>query len=66
MDHVRGVAGDLPQGEHPEKSEIYLNLPIVGTGDGPHTIRYVSMVWSRPCALPGRRASLLLPDEPWQ
>lgn len=66
MDRVRVVSGDLPQGEHPEKSEIYLNLPIVDTRDGPHTIRYVSMVWSRPCALPGRRASLLLLDEAWQ
>jgi hypothetical protein len=66
MDHVWEVSGNLRQGEHREKSEIYLNLPIVDTQDGPHTIRYVSMVWSRLCALPWRRASPLLLEEAWR
>ena len=54
MDRAWKVSGDLRRSEHPEKSEISRNLPIVVAPEGPHTIRYVSMDWSRPCALPLR------------
>ena len=41
------MSGVLREGEHPEKSEISGNLPIVVAPEAPHTIRYVSMDWSR-------------------
>jgi hypothetical protein len=60
------VSGNCRQGEHREKSEFSDNLPIVDAPEGPHTIRYVSMDWSHPCAPPPRGKSPQARDVLWQ
>jgi len=50
MNPIAQVSADKRKGEHPEKSEISRNLTIVDAPEGRHTIRYVSMDWSRLCA----------------
>jgi hypothetical protein len=57
MNHADRMSADKPEGEHPEKSEISSNLMIVVAPEGPHTIRYVSMDWSRPFVPLMRHAS---------
>jgi hypothetical protein len=59
------IIHNLP-GEHPEKSEISRNLPIVDAWAHPHTIRYVSMDWSHPCVPPLPRGSSLVRDVAWR
>jgi hypothetical protein len=66
MNRVALMSADERRGEHPEKSEISGNRTIVDAPEGPHTIRYVSMDWSRPCALLRWRISLLVLDAAWR
>jgi hypothetical protein len=66
MNPIVQVSADKRKGEHPEKSEISRNLTIVDAPEDPHTIRYVSMDWSRSCVPLRRRTSLLLPDAAWR
>jgi hypothetical protein len=66
MDRAWKASRNYRQGEHREKSEISDNLPIVDAPEGPHTIRYVSMDWSHPCAQPRRGKSPLARDVIWR
>ena len=60
------VSGYLREGEHPEKSEISGNLPIVVAPEAAHTIRYVSMDWSQPRVPSGRYRSTQVRDAAWR
>jgi hypothetical protein len=56
----------LREGEHPEKSDISGNLPIVVAPEAAHTIRYVSMDWSQPRMPSGRYSSTQVRDAAWR
>ena len=56
------VSVDWPEGEHPEKSEFSGNLAIVVSPEATHTIRYVSMDWSRPRVRCWRHVSFQVRD----
>ena len=66
MNWVVLMSADERRGEHPEKSEFSRNRTIVDAPEGPHTIRYVSMDWSRPWEPLRWRPSLLVPDVTWR
>ena len=66
MNHADRVSVDKRRGEHPEKSEFIRNLLIVVAPEGPHTIRYVSMDWSRPCTPLWRHTSPRVGDVAWR
>jgi hypothetical protein len=60
------VSGYLREGEHPEKSEISGNLPIVVAPEAAHTIRYVSTDWSQPRVPSERYRSTQVRDAAWR
>jgi hypothetical protein len=66
MNRDTQMSADKRTGEHREKSEISRNLLIVDAPEGPHTIGYVSVDWSRLCALLWWRTSSLVLDATWR